>query len=294
MLEKWREKIELGFISASNYDELWGEIEDICKTIASEYSSLIKKCIKEIHRVLFLLEHIGIKVIFSLPKNIDKWISDRIIEYVSSIVFTNVDEKTALEKARISARSAANSLFRDLYEVWIFLEICVSLLPFSSSFSQVRISRKGMQLKKRIPPNCWFEIKNKFVNLFLEAPRYISWNTIEEFEIARRIKGSPRPDIMIYITDEPLNDIIDSSRNPPIKPPNAIIEVKCFDRWWKKSSAKKQISKYKELCNKIIIVSRVSAPNEFEGVRVFHSIDFDSDKLAPAIRFIFGDLIGGN
>jgi len=154
MLKKWRDKVELGFVSASNYDELWGEIESICKSIASEYSLLIRKCIREVNRIMFLLKRAGAKVIFSIPDDVDKWISDRIIEYVSSIVFTNADEETALEKAKVSARSAANTLFRDLYEVWFFLGICLSLVPISSSYSSIKILRKGMQLRKRIPPNC--------------------------------------------------------------------------------------------------------------------------------------------
>lgn len=286
MLEKWREKTDLGFISASDYDEVWNDIEKVCQNIASKYSPLIKSCVKEINQILFLLKRINAKVIINLPNDVDKWISDRIVEYVSSIVFMNADKETMLSKAQTSAKSAANALFRDLYEIWFFLGVCSLLIPISSEFSQIRVSRKGLQLKKKIPPNCWFEIKNKYINLFLEAPRYISWDTVEEFTIAKEIKKSPRPDIMIYITHEPLSDIIDASRDPPIKSPNGIVEIKCFNNWWRKANVKKQIEKYKRLCKNLAIASRVDAPTEFQGVKVFPNISFDLEKVGIVLKYI--------
>ncbi len=290
MLKKWREKVEFGFVPASNYDELWNEITRVCHEISQKYLPTVMNCINEVRRTLAILRKLNLNITIKIPEDIRKWLTNRIIEYVSSIVFFDTSEKEALEKAKQAANSAAHTLFRDMYEIWFFLNICFLLAPISSSVSVIRIHRKGLQLKKKIPPNCWFEINFKYVNLFLEAPRYISWDTYDEFLIAQKIKRAPRPDIMIYITEQPLEDILDESRDPPIKPPNGIIEIKCFNGWWKKSAVKNQIKKYMRLCKNIVIASRVDAPTEFYGVKVFPNIDFNVDNLGKLIKHVFNNL----
>jgi len=95
---------------------------------------------------------------------------------------------------------------------------------------------------------------------------------------------------MIYISsDNPLDNIIDASRNPPIKPPNGIIEIKCFDGWWRKSGVKEQIEKYKRLCGNLVIASQVNAPEEFQGVKVFPNIGFKLENAVSVFKYVLNN-----
>lgn len=293
MLEKWRGEVEEGFVRASVYEDLWSDIERVCREVADEFAGETAEIARAVRLICNELQRRGMRVHGSIPEDVRSWLVERVLEYVSAVVLGHADEGVALRKARVAARSASTALLRDLYETWVFLSLIKTLAPRSSFISPIWLTRRGLQRASRsIPPNCTMMLGDgRWVSLFLEAPRYIGWSTPEEVEVAAMTRRLPRPDIMVYVRDEKVDDILEPKSELGIVPPDAILEVKCFEGWWKKPRSRDQIRRYRELCNNVVIVSRVHAPEEFEGIPVVSSVGLDETKLTHAFRLALSGLL---
>jgi len=126
---------------------------------------------------------------------------------------------------------------RTLYQTWVFLALLKHLTSGGGRMVYpqhgfLSVERSGMQRLGMIPPNCIVETIRGFVSLFIEVPRPICWEDGGDLSRVWKLYTALRPDFMAY--GGPVMDIVDLERNPPIKRPNVVIEVKELEDWPKR------------------------------------------------------------
>ncbi len=142
-------------------------------------------------------------------------------------------EKTALA----AARTSLNTNLRSVYQAWVFLALLDNLgnwhrarLVFPEH-KHILVERSGRQRGGTIPPNVVLLLEGKgYLSFFLEAPRPIGWADNGDLTRAWRLYVALRPDAMVY-SGRVLN-MVDLRRNPPIAPPDVIIECKELPDWY--------------------------------------------------------------
>ncbi len=142
-------------------------------------------------------------------------------------------EKTAIA----AARTSINTNMRSVYQTWVFLTILEHLgskhharLVFPEH-KHILVERSGRQRGGTIPPNVVLLLEGRgYLSFFLEAPRPIGWADNGDLTRAWRLYVALRPDAMVY-SGRVLN-MIEPSRNPPIKRPDIIIECKELPDWY--------------------------------------------------------------
>jgi len=126
---------------------------------------------------------------------------------------------------------------RTLYQTWVFLTLLKHLTSGGGRMVYpqhgfLSVERSGMQRLGMIPPNCIVETLEGFVSLFVEVPRPICWEDGGDLSRVWNLYTALRPDFMAY--GGPVMDIVDLERNPPIKRPNVVIDVKELEDWSKR------------------------------------------------------------
>ena len=126
---------------------------------------------------------------------------------------------------------------RTLYQTWVFLTLIKHLTSEGGRIVYpqhgfLSVERSGMQRLGMIPPNCIVETLEGFISLFVEVPRPICWEDGGDLSRVWNLYTALRPDFMAY--GGPVMDIVDLERNPPIKRPNVVIDVKELEDWSKR------------------------------------------------------------
>jgi len=179
------------------------------------------------------------------PKELKSFISDPEAHLMKKITFYLYDllrEKMSTEEfirtAGAAVRTSLKTNMRSLYQNWVYLAILSHLADMGGIliYPEVKVillGRSGKQKTGTIPPNSIINLFGKgFLSFFLEAPRPISWEDSLDLKKIWTLYVTLRPDVLVY-GGKVLN-IVQLGSDPPIKRPDAIIECKELEDWYKR------------------------------------------------------------
>lgn len=214
---------------------------------ALEWLSQFKKLCEEVKRIYGLSEIV-------LSRELQRFVRDPILHIKHSINFYLFDvlrRHITIEQFWTSASAAVRTAHRTneraCYERWVFLVLLKHLGESGASLvypesRALMLTRTGKQKLATIPPDAIVELPDgRRVSLFLEAPRPITWGDTYELRFVWSLYRIARPDIMAYGGN--VTDILQLGKEPPVKRPDVIIEIKVLHEWWKRRRLLRVFSK---------------------------------------------------
>jgi hypothetical protein len=183
---------------------------------------------------------------YTLPKELSSFISDplqhlkkKVFNYSYDLLRGSMSFEEFYEKAFKAITTSLRTNLRGCYQLWA-LAVMMKLFGESGygiaypENKYLNFDRSGKQKLGVIPPNfIMLNIGKGYLSFFLEAPRPLSWEDTSDLQKVWSLYTALRPDLMVY--SGRVLDIVDLSSSPPIKRPDAIVEFKELEDWWKRA-----------------------------------------------------------
>ena len=168
--------------------------------------------------------------------------------YVFDVLRRHITKEEFWDRGAAAVRTAFRTNERACYERWVLLEILKQLKIRENAriiypeIGALVLTRAGKQKLAIIPPDIIVELQNlSDLSFFLEAPRPITWGDTQELKFVWSLYRIARPDILVYA--DKIFNILDLSKEPPIKNPDVVIEIKFLENWWKRKRLLRIFSK---------------------------------------------------
>ena len=195
-----------------------------------------RKSLYEMVRVSGVKEVLMTRELRSFISNPENHLKKKIMFYLHDALRNVISIEEFEEKAFAAVKTSIRTNMRTIYQDWVYINI-VTLITYEGGgivypenliFS---LERSGAQRVGWIPPNVILRIPSYgYISMFIEAPRPIGWGDSKELKKIWKLYTTLRPDMMIR-GGKVLN-ILDLSSDPPVKRPDAIIEVKELSDWF--------------------------------------------------------------
>jgi len=182
---------------------------------------------------------------YTLPREFSSFLADpiqhlkkKVFNYSYDYVRGLLPEDEFWDKVSRAITTSLKTNLRSCYQLWAIASIMVLLndIGYTIAYPEnkyLNFDRSGKQKLGTIPPNfVMLNIGKGYLSFFHEAPRPLSWEDTADLQKVWSLYVALRPDLMIY--SGRVMDIVDLSRNPPVKKPDVIIEFKELEEWWKR------------------------------------------------------------
>jgi|UniRef100_A0A7J2U3J5 hypothetical protein len=251
LLEKLRTYVRLDQNKVPRFSELVGvelfEKFRLCvvRSVAGNELEIAYKWISETKRALDnALKTLSISS-YTLPKELSSFISDplqhlkkKVFNYSYDLLRGSISFEEFYEKVLRAVTTSLRANLRGCYQLWalttmmkLFGEMGYVIAYPESRY--LNFDRSGKQKLGVIPPNfVLLSIGRGYLSFFHEAPRPLGWEDTGDLQKVWSLYTALRPDLMVY--SGRVMDIVDLSSSPPIKRPDAIIEFKELEDWWKR------------------------------------------------------------
>lgn len=183
---------------------------------------------------------------YTLPKELSSFIADplqhlkkKVFNYSYDLLRNSIGLEEFYEKASRAITTSLRTNLRGCYQLWALATMMrlFGEMGYTIAYPENRylnFDRSGKQKLGVIPPNfILLNIGKGYLSFFLEAPRPLSWEDTSDLQKVWSFYTALRPDLMVY--SGRVMDIVDLSSSPPIKRPDAIVEFKELEDWWKRA-----------------------------------------------------------
>ncbi len=181
---------------------------------------------------------------FLLSKELKSFIEDpeahlekKLQFYLYDLLRGRVSREEFEEKGRAAVTTSLMTNLRSVYQDWVLLALWSIMAEDHGAeiaypeHRCLHLERLGRQRLGEINPNLILHVWGRgSLSFFLEAPRPVGWEDTSDLMKAWRLYVALRPDIMVH--GGLVMNLVDPSRDPPIAPPDVIIECKELVDWY--------------------------------------------------------------
>ena len=203
---------------------------------ARSWSSELKKTLELVKGDLKLDEIVFPRELGSFLGDPEAHLRKKLFIYAMDLARRRMSIKAFEERGRRAVQTSLQTNLRNIYQSWVFLTILRQVSANGSliypEHGYLSLERSGRQRLSSIPPNAVVDAGGGLLSFFLEAPRPIAWEDTEDLRRVWRLYKAMRPDILVY--GGKVLDIFAEELDPPIKRPDAIIECKELEDWYRR------------------------------------------------------------
>ncbi len=207
--------------------------------IVNEWLLHVKNVLDETSKLLGISGYTFPKEFISFMSDPFQHLKKKIFNYSYDLIRGNITLDEFYSKAFQALTTSIRTNLRSCYQIWALTSIIKILgeMGYTIAYPETKhlnFDRSGKQRLGIIPPNfILFNIGKGYLSFFHEAPRPLSWEDTSDLQRIWGLYTALRPDVMVY-SGKVLN-IVNLSNNPPVEKPDAILEFKELEDWWKRS-----------------------------------------------------------
>lgn len=207
---------------------------------ARRWVQIFKSALDECARNLNVKNVVLSKELKSFIEDPEAHLEKKLFIYFYDLLRNRISLEEYEEKGRAAITTSLMTNLRTIYQNWVLSTLWSILAEeYGAEVTYpehkcIHLERLGKQKLGEINPNLVMHISGKgSLSFFLEAPRPVGWEDTSDLMKAWKLYTALRPDIMVH--GGMVLNLIDLNQNPPIKPPDVIIECKELVDWYMRS-----------------------------------------------------------
>ncbi|MHC1636958.1 MAG: hypothetical protein ACXQTU_02170 [Candidatus Nezhaarchaeales archaeon] len=207
---------------------------------ARRWVEIFKSSINECARNLNAKSVVLSKELKSFIEDPELHLEKKLFMYFYDLLRGRISLEEYEEKGRAAITTSLMTNLRTIYQNWVLSTLWSILAEEHGAevlypeHKCLHLERLGKQKLGEINPNLVLHVSGKgSLSFFLEAPRPVGWEDTSDLMKAWKLYTALRPDIMVH--GGMIVNLIDPTQNPPIKPPDIIIECKELADWYIRS-----------------------------------------------------------
>jgi len=171
--------------------------------IAYEWSAELKKSLTVLKESLGAAGVIFPRELGSFLEDPEAHLRKKLFIYAMDLARGKLTIRSFEEKSRRAIQTSLQTNLRGVYPSWVFLTI----LSYAASeggyllypeHGYLSLERSGRQKLSSIPPNAAIETSKGALSFFLEVPRPIAWEDMEDLRKVWKLYKAMRPEILVY------------------------------------------------------------------------------------------------
>jgi len=200
------------------------------------FKSSINECAQKLNAKSVVLS----KELKSFIEDPELHLEKKLFMYFYDLLRGRISLEEYEEKGRAAITTSLMTNLRTIYQNWVLSTLWSILAEEHGAevlypeHKCLHLERLGKQKLGEINPNLVLHVSGRgSLSFFLEAPRPVGWEDTSDLMRAWKLYTALRPDIMVH--GGMVINLIDPAQNPPIKPPDIIIECKELADWYVRS-----------------------------------------------------------